>query len=464
MKKILVFAVILGLLVPAAAFAAAEFSLGGFVKLDAFWDSTQQGKNLNGVVLRNNDPNFHHGQTRFTAQGSRFNFTIKGPKAFGAQVTGFMEMDFDQQNTPDVASASSVYTPRMRHAMFRLNWPTTELLFGQYWSLFCSWYAEAAEDGPLQATGTPTARLPQIRYTQKFMSDWAVMALVGMANSAVLTNNTPYSVNSNNGSATETPQIQASLKYEHDWWGKAAYYGAPTPLTIQVMGGWQRAIARTGANAVSPFNTTYNGAGALNTLAVRNNNNYTDPWMAMGSFFIPVIPTHSANLAGTASILTQWWMGQGVQAFGFNGDGTAVFKLNNNLANGQNPLADVELVKRWGGFVQGQYYFNNQWFMNVAYGITHTWGVDQSVIRVNGVNVSQYGFNGVNAQINSMQQIDATLWYRPIQALKFGLQYSYAQANFWTRLGGNAAGNAQNVNFQNEGGEHRVEFAGYFFF
>jgi hypothetical protein len=352
----------------------------------------------------------------------------------------------------------------MRHAMFRLNWPTTELLFGQYWSLFCSWYAEAAEDGPLQATGTPTARLPQIRYTQKFMSDWAVMALVGMANSAVLTNNTPYSVNSNNGSATETPQIQASLKYEHDWWGKAAYYGAPTPLTIQVMGGWQRAIARTGANAVSPFNTTYNGAGALNTLAVRNNNNYTDPWMAMGSFFIPVIPTHSANLAGTASILTQWWMGQGVQAFGFNGDGTAVFKLNNNLANGQNPLADVELVKRWGGFVQGQYYFNNQWFMNVAYGITHTWGVDQSVIRVNGANVSQYGFNGVNNQINSMQQIDATLWYRPIQALKFGLQYSYAQANFWTRLGGNAAGNAQNVNFQNEGGEHRVEFAGYFFF
>ncbi len=49
MKKFLVFAVILALLVPAAAFAAAEFTLGGFIKLDAMWDSQNGvGKNLNG--------------------------------------------------------------------------------------------------------------------------------------------------------------------------------------------------------------------------------------------------------------------------------------------------------------------------------------------------------------------------------------------------------------------------------
>ena len=37
----------------------------------------------------------NHGRLKFTAQGSRFNFTIKGPKLWGAQVTGFIEMDFD---------------------------------------------------------------------------------------------------------------------------------------------------------------------------------------------------------------------------------------------------------------------------------------------------------------------------------------------------------------------------------
>ena len=56
MKKFLVFAVVLALLVPAAAFAATEFSLGGFVKLDAMWDSNAAvGKNINAAPARNTD-------------------------------------------------------------------------------------------------------------------------------------------------------------------------------------------------------------------------------------------------------------------------------------------------------------------------------------------------------------------------------------------------------------------------
>ena len=66
-------------------------------------------------------------------------------------------------------TASNSYTPRLRHAMFRFNWPTSELMFGQYLSMFCEWYAESAEDGPMKMTGTPTARLAQIRFTQKFL-------------------------------------------------------------------------------------------------------------------------------------------------------------------------------------------------------------------------------------------------------------------------------------------------------
>ena len=55
--------------------------------------------------------------------------------------------------------------------MFRLNWPETELLFGQYWSMLCEWWPEVAQDGPFQVTGIPTARLAQIRVTQKFLGD-----------------------------------------------------------------------------------------------------------------------------------------------------------------------------------------------------------------------------------------------------------------------------------------------------
>lgn len=456
MKKILIFAVALSLLLPAASFAAAEFSLGGFVKLDTFWDSTQNGKNLNGAPLRNNNGNFHHGNLRFTAQGSRFNFTIKGPKVFGAQTTGFIEMDFDGVNGVS-NSASQVYTPRLRHAMFRFNWPDTELLLGQYWSMFCSWYAEVAEDGPLQATGTPTARIPQVRLTQKLYSDWTVMGLLGMANNyGELGANSVYSTNSTNGSSAETPQIQGSVKYAHDWWGKAAYYGHPVPFTAQITAGWQRNIARTQNINLSTID------GVFVNQAARISNTYVSPWMVMGSLFIPVIPTHSANLAGTASILAQFWIGQGVGAFGFTGDDTAVFKFNNLSPNAafNTALFDIQLLKRWGGFVQGQYYFTNQWYFNALYAVSKTYGVDQSMININGFPVQQYFYNGVNGQFQTMQQVEATLWYRPVQALRFGLQYSFARSTFWTHTDANGV----NGPGTNVGNEHRVEFAGYFYF
>ena len=89
---------------------------------------------------------FHHGHFNMTAQESRFNFTIKGPKLWGATTTGFIEMDFDGVNTSAVTARLSTiptpYTPRLRHAMFRLNWPETELLLGQYWGMFSEYAPE----------------------------------------------------------------------------------------------------------------------------------------------------------------------------------------------------------------------------------------------------------------------------------------------------------------------------------
>jgi len=352
MKKFIVFAVVLALLVPAAAFAVTEFSLGGFIKLDAMWDSNNAvNKNVNGTPARNNDGSGNHGRLKFTAQGSRFNFTIKGPKLWGAQVTGFLEMDFDTAENGIAgagASASHSYTPRLRHAMFRFNWPTSELLFGQYWSMFCEYYSEMAEDGPLQMTGTPTARLAQIRFTQKFLGDWTVAGLIGDPNAASLGGSNYGNATYNNGQYAETPQIQGKVTYAHDFWGKAAYYGKPTPFTAQFVAGWQRNVQRGSTFSVNalngPNNTGYfsgvNGA-AYGQGNVNVQNQYVNPYLLMGSLFIPVLPTHSANLAGTASILTQWWVGQGVEAFGFTGSGggTAganLYKLNNNDFGGLN--------------------------------------------------------------------------------------------------------------------------------
>jgi hypothetical protein len=479
MKKFIVFAVVMALLVPAAAFAdGTEFTLGGFIKLDAIWDSQSGvGKNLNGVPARNNNGSADHGRLKFTAQGSRFNLTMKGPKLWGAQVTGFIEMDFDASERELLGTgftASKSYTPRLRHAMFRFNWPTSELLFGQYWSMFCEWYAESAEDGPLQMTGTPTARLAQIRFSQKFLGDWTVAGLIGDPNQTTLgsTNPAPYNASINNGQSAETPQIQGKVQYQHDWWGKGAYYGKPIPFTAQIVAGWQRSVQRQQNSTVAvPVNLSAFGENGFVNGPVNLQNQYVNPWMLMGSLFIPVIPTHSANLSGTASILTQWWVGQGVEAFGFTGVSSNLYKLNNNFFNLRN--YEVQLMKKFGGFVEGQYYFNNQWFFNALYAISKAYGVSRAGSSVfngqNGVNNMEWGFFGDNAQ--TIQQATATLWYRPIQAIKFGLQYSYAAATYFQYAlpAGNPAppigfNAVNNVNRSNFGDDHRVEFVGFYYF
>jgi len=464
MKKFIIFGVVLALLVPSLAMAATEFSLGGFIKMDMMWDSDNGvGKNMNGLPGRNNDLNAKHGRLKFTAQGSRFNLTIKGPDLWGAKTSGFIEMDFDSTERPIVNTSftqSNSFTPRMRHAMFRFNWPTSELLFGQYFSMFCEWYAESAEDGPLQMTGTPTARNAQVRFTQTFMSDWTVAASISDPNQANL-NNTLYNANINNGQSAETPQLQGKIKYAHDFWGKAAYYGKPIPFTIQFVGGWQRNVARQGF-----YNTAAAlGESAATVGAIYNpDNQYLNPWMAMGSIFIPVIPTQSANLAGTASILTQWWIGQGVETFGFLGTSGAKFMFNGTAWNGFTNLNyEAKLLNKFGGFVEGQYYFNNQWFVNALYAVSKAYNVGRSRYQIgpiNGLgNMEMAYFNGNEPQ--TIQQVSATLWYRPIQAIKFGLQYSYLSARYFQMNGSPAGVNQNTTNF---GDNHRVEFVGFFYF
>jgi len=468
MKKTILLLVVLALVVPATAFAATEFSLGGYIKLDSFWDSTQEGKNMNTPINRDNDPNFQHGRLHFTAQGSRFNFTISGPNLWGAKVTGFIEMDFDSatdinvnanNNTlGGVQSSSNNYVPRMRHCMFRLNWPETELLFGQYWSMFCEYYPDVVQDGPFQGTGCPTARLPQIRLTQKFLTDWTVAGLIGDANPAGTQENA-YSL-AQAGYDAECPQVQAKLMYEKDLWGKAAFFGRPRGFTAQLTGGWQRLSLRPNlANGVLGVSQNNLENTVVNVNGVQENHQNLNAWIGMASLFIPVLPTYSANLAGTASLTAQWWVGRGVNAFGFVGD-NGLFKAEGaGTFNGVNGIVeyDQELLQRFGGYVQAQYWFTNQWYFNVAWAMSRIYGLPDQGNLFNQFN---------NARLTSADQykfwneIDASLYYRPIEAIKFGLQYTYGRTD-WLYATTNPVPSGRYTNY---GEAHRVEFAAYFYF
>ncbi len=154
----------------------------GFVKNDFFWDSRQNVDIREDHFLLYpapviNDP-FQkdinaQSSLNFLSIQSRLTGKISAPDVFGAKVTGVMEADFfGNENT----LFQDVNGFRLRHAFTKLNWETTELLFGQFWTPL---FVHSSFPGVISFnTGSPFqafARNPQIRATHK-MDDVSVIA------------------------------------------------------------------------------------------------------------------------------------------------------------------------------------------------------------------------------------------------------------------------------------------------
>ena len=148
--------------------------LYGFVKNDMFWDSRQTVSAREGhfllfpaTILKDADgndinavPNFN-----FLAVQTRVGIKITGAEALNAKVTGVVEGDFFAQ------ANDNINLLRLRHAYFKLNWTSTELMIGQYW---IPMFVTACFPGTISFnTGVPFqpfGRNPQIRLTQNFGS------------------------------------------------------------------------------------------------------------------------------------------------------------------------------------------------------------------------------------------------------------------------------------------------------
>jgi hypothetical protein len=420
------------LALPAVAFAAkatpatakdVSFSLGGYVKLHMFWDSAILHKNWLQAPPINNDPTNQHGRFNANAQSSRFNFKIKGPTVFGAKTTGYIEVDFDANENRQTASNS--WQPRLRHAFFRFNWPSTELLLGQYWDFFSFAYPEMIQDGPFQGHGQATHRLAQARLTQTFAVGPGKMTISGLIGTPADTNDSgDPAVNlaaggafPREGQTSETPQLQAKLQWEGDPWGKAGFYGRPRGLTAHLCFGWQRSRYRLG-RVSDPFNLF---PGVPNTLTQK----YTDNWCLQGTVLIPVIPTTTKSLAGTCMLSAQAYFGQGLDFIGndiFNSfiSTTGVLQIVPGVVF---PVAfERQLAKTVGGYVQANYYFNNQWFMNAAIGWATVYGINGYDAGGDQIFRAISGFNGLsNRQAHQWWELDINLYYRPVKAFTFGL-------------------------------------------
>jgi hypothetical protein len=225
----------------------------------------------------------------------------------------------------------------------------------------------------------------------------------------------------------------------------------------QVAGGWQRTRYRKDSRLTQSCRIFCDELERYITISDTRNVQFTDQqdylnnWVIQGTLFIPVIPTTTANLAGTAALTVQAYVGQGLDFIGNATGMNSVFRFHPNWA-------DRHLVKTWGGYVQANYYFSNQWFLNVAAGLGSNFDVDT--------------YTDVAAStrpVHHWWEVSPTLYFRPISAVKFGLQYTYTRANYYRMLTYNPATGAfagfpaRNIR-DNWGDAHSVRFGAWFFF
>lgn len=143
----------------------------GFVRNDIMYDTRQIVSAREGDLslyakdkapdANNKDinaaPTFH-----MLAITSRLGGTITGPDAFGAKTSAILEAEFFGNIDADINEF------RLRHAWAKLDWPKTQLAFGQYWHpMFVTDCFPGVVDFNTGMPFQPFNRSPQVRLTQK---------------------------------------------------------------------------------------------------------------------------------------------------------------------------------------------------------------------------------------------------------------------------------------------------------
>lgn len=216
-----------------------NLSIGGFVKLDYAYNSVNLGVNggllPNGPIAKTNSVAGGQEQSILTARQSRFWLKVNGPTFLGAKTGAIIEADFygDQQ------AAGESPALRMRLANATLDWPNTQILFGQAYDIFGPAISSTQDFRSGAATGTPNnPRVPQLRLTQKipFNSDNSLKIVAGIQDPAQMGNGGGSAFDATAYSAK--PNVAGQVMFLSNALGKSpGYFGmSMNPLTIGMFG------------------------------------------------------------------------------------------------------------------------------------------------------------------------------------------------------------------------------------
>ncbi|MFP4471231.1 MAG: hypothetical protein ACLFPE_11130 [Bacteroidales bacterium] len=149
-----------------------DIKFSGFVKTDIIWDSRQTVSVREGHFMLYPQPELPDPDGEDINAKSNFNIlnvqtraqiAVSGPDVWGAKSSAFVEGAFFG------SAESNINTFRLRHALVKLTWPTTEFFAGQFWHpMFNAKSFPGTVSFNTGAPFQPFSRNPQVRLTQYF--------------------------------------------------------------------------------------------------------------------------------------------------------------------------------------------------------------------------------------------------------------------------------------------------------
>jgi hypothetical protein len=417
MKKTIIVLLALFLALPAISFAGSatsrwDMTIGGYVKFDMGWGSQEQGQDAYLAQRKGNGPFVteadNYGNFYSYAGETRLNFLVKGPDAWGAKTSAFIEGHFRGDSVQNTANAQGTFS--LRHAFMQFDWPSSKLIIGQTWQkwgllpTFANTILGYNELGPF----LKGSRQPLVRFEQTIFKNW------NWALGLISPTNTLGSNAANGGTGvvdtytrSQMPFFEGSFGWTSDKCGNIG----PWKMLFNLEGYWGRQ---------KPVLVDATIGGVATSYADKNVDSYGIAFKG----FIPIIPEKKGNKAGALSVsgilfYTQnpsWFQG-GVTVGSYPRplDNAAVGVAQANIVDWASPVV-------YGGWGQASYFFTDKFFVNGWFGYMRN-------------NLSQRYINtlpAASAVIQNTTQMILNFSYDVNAAIRFGIEGSYYNTRYAT--------------------------------
>ncbi|HOJ70672.1 MAG TPA: hypothetical protein PLR38_02410 [Syntrophorhabdaceae bacterium] len=410
MKRYLVVFLALLLVLPAVSYAGSvtskyDVTIGGYVKFDVVYTDQNNTHNYRAASRDNRSAfaaNMNDSNDAVTWAGgeTRLNLSIKGPDAWGAKTSAFIEGDF-RGGSGGGQGAATYGLFGMRHAFMNMDWANTKLLIGhtwQAWGLLPTLNVLGASENHFMRGNV---RVPQIRLTQNFTKD--LNMVIGLA----APTNTFGNTQPDEKSRALLPDTSIEFQYKSTALGKIG----------------SRSLSFGLGGMVGKEKVTYQWpANHYKSTQIKR-------WGSSFYGYIPIIPEKANNKTGALALTGNVFMGQGLGLYLPAAPGNPYDRPNDTVMGatpvspGGDPTVDAKYPMTSGGWAQMTFYFTDKMSSNLLFG----W-------QRNSFS-QQASFQYANA-VRYIQNWIFNVLYDVSPAIKFGAEYTRVMTSYTTGAAG----------------------------